>query len=132
MQLTSAMREHLSLKCPHTSKALKRLVLALEYAANNMGKRTWYGADKSAIAYKKIGPAMRDTFFALILDDQIVPTTTSDAAIEILLLRLGQFQQAYPNWPKAYHYASYFFEHKKNLAVITMDHLRSEIQAIKS
>lgn len=127
MAWTHHMREQLQLRTPHTHRAMTDLVLAFEYAAKNMGKHTWYGANKSPKAYRKLGAGMRDTVIAMLADSLISFDTPTDAVFEKLESVLNQFKQAYPNWPLAYSYAFRFFLLEPELARATIEYVKSSI-----
>lgn len=127
MAWTHHLREQMQLRTPHTHRAMTDLVLAFEYAAKNMGKRTWYGADKSPEAYHKLGAGMRDTVIAMLADSLISVDTPTDAVFERMKSALSQFKEAYPNWPLAYSFAYRFFLLEPELATATIEYVKSRV-----
>jgi hypothetical protein len=125
MNWDAATRAQLQAKYPRTHKGLASLVMAMEYAAHNMGKRTWYGADKGKKAYHKIGAGLRDTVQALHAEHLVSHDSPPDQVLSKLVTMLGLFQQAYPNWPAAYGFAQRFFATEPELTFAVINFVRA-------
>ncbi|WP_322979152.1 hypothetical protein [Pseudomonas sp. C11] len=118
------LEERMRLVTPHTYNALTQLVMALAGAANNLGKKTWFGRDKGVIAYEKLIDKLRHTVTAMTLDGLIQPVTPTPEVIDKIVDSLDFFSQAHPNWQDAYHFASYFFIEERDNAIAILQRMR--------
>ena len=46
-------QEQLPIFYPHTFAGMQKLVMAMADVSNDVGKKTWFGKDKGAIAFEK-------------------------------------------------------------------------------
>lgn len=103
------LRRELQAGAPHTHGVFTHMVPAMEAAAKNAGKKSFFGADKGAKALEKFLDTFKKAVLALYADEVV---TTADEPMEVLArlsTELEKFAQAYPNWPDAYQFAGFFF-----------------------
>lgn len=124
MNWQAATRTQLQAKYPQTHRSIGSLVLAMDYASRNIGKRSWYGADKGKEAYRKIGAGLRDTVIALHAEGLVTTETPGEQVLEKLVAMLKLFEQAYPNWPAAYAFSGEFFKEEPELTLAVVNFVR--------
>jgi hypothetical protein len=102
-------QEQLPIQYPHTFAGMTKLVMSMADVANNIGKKTWFGRDKGAIAYEKFLKSLRQTIVGMTLDGVIKESFTNDQVVAELEKILTKFALAFPNWHEAYEFANNFF-----------------------
>lgn len=94
---------------PHTFNALQHLVVAMAKVVKYRGKKSLFGKDKGLAAYKTYEEKLKDTLFALVLDNQIARNAPAQEARLILMDAIATFEAAFPNWQDAYGFAIEYF-----------------------
>lgn len=119
-------REQLPILYPHTFAGMQKLVMAMADVERDVGKKTWFGRDKGAIAYDKFLSSLKQTIIGLTLDGQITEASDSDEVVLALEGALSKFAMAFPNWLDAYGFANTFFSlnNKSNYTAL-INRLRS-------
>lgn len=117
--------EQLRLMTPHTYNALTKLVMAMVDVRKNTGKKTFFGKDKGQESYSKFLHALKVTMQAMVLDDVIRESTSTEDVATELERKLEKFAMAYPNWRDAYGFAAFFLHDQREDAIATMNRLRS-------
>jgi hypothetical protein len=95
-------------QAPHTFNALQHLVMAMAKVVKYQGKKSLFGKDKGLDAYKLFEDKLRDTVFALVLDDAIDRNSKPSVVRETLIEAISAFEQAFPNWRDAYSFAGQY------------------------
>ena len=93
---------------PHTFNSLQHLVMAMADFANNRGKKSFFGKDKSLAAYKNFEDKFRDTLLAMVLDGIIERRAPPSYARTELIKAIELFAATFPNWQEAYAFAEEF------------------------
>jgi len=117
-------QEQLPILFPHTFAGLQKLVMAMANVHNDVGKKTWFGRDKGAIAYQKFRDSLRQTIIGMTLDGRVRESSSTDEVIDSLVEILQKFSLAFPNWQDAYQFATFFFSQSEDCRA-TIERLRS-------
>ena len=119
-------QEQLPILYPHSFAALQKLVMAMADISNDVGKTTWFGKDKGAIAYEKFHSSLKQTVIGMILDKKIMESASADDVVMKLGDMLNMFSMAYPNWNDAYAFANEYFDpSRKKEYTAVINRLRS-------
>ena len=102
---------------PHTHNSLQNLVMAAEKCTKNAGKKTIFGKDKFYKSKVKFLSVLGLTIHAMMKDELIHSTSSTEIIIEELVAVIDRFSMAYPNWPLAYEFVFYYLRESKNTAV---------------
>jgi hypothetical protein len=102
-------QEQLPILYPHSFAAIQKLVMAMADFEKNIGKRSWFGRDKGAIAYEQFLNSLRQTVTCMTLDCKIRESSSVTEVVAALEELLTKFSMAYPNWEDAYTFANHFF-----------------------
>ena len=94
---------------PNTHGALTFMVPAMESAAKNAGKKSFFGADKGAKALANFLDTFKRAVHALYDDELVSVEDELSTVFGELSSQLERFAKAYPNWPEAYQFAQFFF-----------------------
>jgi hypothetical protein len=119
-------QEQLPILYPHTFAGMQKWVMAMADVSNDIGKKTWFGKDKGAIAYQKFLSSLKQTIIGLTLDGKIRESASADEVVSALEEVLSKFALAFPNWPEAYRFANSFFsQNNKSDYMAVINRLRS-------
>jgi len=103
--------------CPHTHNSLQKLVMAAEKCTKSAGKKTIFGKDKSYESKVKFLSVLGLTIHAMMKDELIQSSSSTEIIIEELVAVIDRFSMAYPNWPLAYEFVFYYLHEYKSTAV---------------
>ena len=118
-------QNNLSIMTPHTYVALQKLVVAMAAVKKNVGKKTFFGKDKGQESYSKFLEKLKITFQAMVLDNVISESSSTDEVIKSLEKKMNDFSMAHPNWQDAYEFANHFFSGDMKDAKAIVNRLRS-------
>jgi hypothetical protein len=110
-------------KRPHTYTALEHLIMAMEGAEKNKGKTTWLGHDRGLKSYQKFEEKLKDALLALVLDGLVERHAPAEGYLQALCSSLYYWSNYFPNWPKAYTFATEKFFFDKEGAKHLIHHL---------
>jgi hypothetical protein len=110
-------------KRPHTYTALEHLTMAMEAAEKNKGKTSWLGHDKGLKSYQEFEVKLKDALLAMALDDLVERHAPAEEYLKQLCSSLYYWSNYYPNWPKAYTFATEKFFFDKEGAKKLIHHL---------
>lgn len=118
--LRGLMRKH----HPHTYNALANLVLDLVKTPRSIGKKTLFGKDKGVKAYGKLIDSINKLIVSMILDGLITESLPTGDVVDELMIQLGRFSLAHPNWQDAYAFADVFFIEDRKSAIAVIERTR--------
>ena len=119
-----ATEEIMRFSMPHTFNSLQNLTVAIASLIKSQGKRTWFGRDKSVIAYSKFLAEFKSTLHAMVLDGLITEATPPADVIAKIQNAFDLFSRAFPNWQDVYGFVEYFFVAKEDEALAIIERLR--------
>ena len=96
------LRREMQVSTPNTHGALTFMVPAMEGAAKNAGKKSFFGADKGAKALATFLDIFKRAVYALYDDELVSVDDDLPTVFGALSSQLERFAKAYPNWPEAY------------------------------
>ena len=115
---------NLQSQAPHTFNSLQYLIMAMEDYYKNKDKTTWFGNDKGLKYYKAFESKLTDTLIALHLDGIVDDRYESAQKYYMaLIVLIGNFGEAFPNWHGAYTFANEHFILKRDDATRHIAHL---------
>ena len=103
------LRREMQVSTPNTHGALTFMVPAMEGAAKNAGKKSFFGADKGAKALATFLDTFNRAVYPLYDDELVSVDDDLPTVFGALSSQLERFAKAYPNWPEAYQFAQFFF-----------------------
>ena len=122
------LRREMQASTPNTHGALTFMVPAMEGAAKNAGKKSFFGADKGAKALATFLDTFKRAVYALYDDELVSVDDDLPTVFGALSSQLERFAKAYPNWPEAYQFAQFFFStENRHVHIPILQEVRCEV-----
>ncbi|MFC0127960.1 hypothetical protein [Ralstonia solanacearum] len=105
-------------RAPQTFRAMQHLVMALDDCAKNVGKKTWFGRDKTQDALVALGLNMARTITAMRADGVLFASSPASDVHSALRNQVFQFFEVAPTWTRAASFAAAFFADKSSMDIV--------------
>lgn len=110
-------------KAPNTFKAMQHLIMAMDDVAKHVGKKTWFGRDKTEQVAAALTQNIGITITAMRSDGVVAEVVSAEDVRRQLQEQLTKFFEAFPTWVNAQIFATIFFSQDSSLQIVK-DHMR--------
>lgn len=102
---------------PHTFNALQSLVMTMDKYYKVRNKSTIFGRDRGLKAFKKFEAQLKNSLYALVLDNVVSRNASASSYYENLMEMIASFMNLFPNWQDGYAFATEYFINNKDESI---------------